>query len=144
MSSGTSDWTLKKGDKILRVDIRKNFGGSGQGGINPSNKTPNVFIFSDPQTGHQHGYNDHWKDGFFFYIGEGQTGDQEMKRGNRQILEHQLKGRAIRLFRGSRGQVEYAGRFEIAARHPWHFTEAPQKFGGLRKVIVFRLVEVVE
>jgi len=144
MGAFTSDWKLQKGDKILRIDIRKSFGGSGQGGINPSNKTPNVFIFSDPHTGHQHGYNDHWKNGFFFYVGEGQTGDQEMKRGNLQVLEHQKKGRAIRLFRGSRGMVEYAGRFEVTDRDPWYYTDAPQKVGGLRKVIVFRLVEVTE
>jgi len=144
MTSILHEWTLKKGDEIRRVDLKSQYGGSGQGGINPSRKSPNIFIFSDPSTGHQHGYNDHWKDGFFFYVGEGQSGNQEMKRGNRQILEHNLSGRAIRLFWRSSGIVQYGGRFEIAGRDPWHYSDAPQKNGGIRKVIVFRLVEVSE
>ena len=140
MGSDSTDWTLKSGEEILRVHLHKKFGGSGQGGINPSNTTPNVFIFSDPETGHQHGYHDHWKDGAFYYIGEGQRGDQQMIRGNRQILEHKLKGRVIRLFSGSRGTVTYVGKFQVDDRDPYELQTAPQMEGGTRKVIVFRLI----
>lgn len=139
MSDGSADWDLKSGDTILRVHLHQKYGGSGQGGINPSRRTPNILIFSDPKTGHQHGYHDHWDGGLYLYVGEGQSGDQQMTRGNRQILEHQNSGRSIRLFRGSRGTVQYVGEFEVADREPWFLQDARQKDGGLRKVIVFRL-----
>jgi hypothetical protein len=135
------DWTLNTGEQILRVHLHGKYGGSGQGGINPSNKTPNIFIFSDPDTGHQHGYHDHWSGDAFYYVGEGQKGDQQMIRGNRQILEHKAKGRVIRLFQGSRGTVTYMGRFQVDDRDPYQLQNAPQKEGGVRKVIVFRLIE---
>ena len=137
----STDWTLKSGESILRIHLHQQFGGSGQGGINPSNKSPNIFIFSDPETGHQYGYHDHWKDGVFYYIGEGQKGDQQMIRGNRQILDHKSKGRAIRLFYGSRGTVTYIGKLKVDERDPYELQNAPQKEGGVRKVIVFRLIE---
>lgn len=44
-----------------------------------------MFIFSDRNSGGQHGYIDDWKeDGCFHYTGEGQKkGDQVLKGGNR-------------------------------------------------------------
>jgi hypothetical protein len=62
------DWNLKPGDQIRRTELHRQFGGSGQGGISPSAKSPNVLIFTDPKTGVQHGYYDGWKDdGLFHY-----------------------------------------------------------------------------
>jgi AraC-like DNA-binding protein len=46
-------------------------------------------------------------DGCYHYTGEGQYGDQEMKSGNAAILTHKQEGRALRLFKGVRGEVEY-------------------------------------
>jgi len=134
-------WTLRPGDDIVRVRLHKEFGGSGQGGIGPSRKSPNVFVFFDPATGEKHGYYDEWRDdGCFHYTGEGQHGDQQMKFGNAAILNHARDGRALRAFEGSRGTVTYVDEFEIDDVEPFYMTDAPETGGGPRRqVIVFRL-----
>ena len=139
-----STWNISPGTRILRKDLQETYGGRTQGGIGPSKKTPNVLIFTDPASGEQHGYYDGWQpDGHFHYTGEGQRGDQRMMSGNRSILDHEIEGRALRLFKGARGEVEYLGEFRLAADRPWYETDAPETGGGpLRKVIVFRLAPV--
>jgi hypothetical protein len=136
-------WTLKPGDMVLRKELHKQFGGAGQGGIEPSAKTENVFIFSDPKAGEQYGYiYDRWQDGIFHFTGDGQVGDQEMKFGNRAILDHRKHGRALRVFDGVRGTVRYRGEFELAA-DPFYVAKARERSSEkVRKVIVFRLVPV--
>jgi hypothetical protein len=136
-----ADWTLKPGDTIVRRDLHIQFGGRKQGGIGPSNQSPNVFIFTDPVVGERHGYIDSWKrDGCYHYTGEGQRGDQEMKSGNVTILNHEAQGRALRVFRGSGGTVRYEGEFEVDDQLPFYTTDAPETGGGpIRSVIVFRL-----
>jgi hypothetical protein len=136
-----SPWTLNAGEAIERVKLHELYGGRKQGGIGPSRKTPNVFVFSDPASGEQHGYIDSWRnDGCFHYTGEGQRGDQQMKSGNRAILEHVAEGRALRLFRGARGTVIYEGEFELDPESPWYTTDAPETGNGpVRSVIVFRM-----
>jgi hypothetical protein len=135
------EWDLESGHKMTRKRLHERFGGRAQGGIGVSARTPNVLIFTDPVAGEQHGYYDGWQsDGCFHYTGEGQRGDQRMISGNRSILDHQRQGRALRLFDGARGTVEYVGRFVLDVEHPWYETDAPQNGSpDLRKVIVFRL-----
>jgi hypothetical protein len=88
------DWELKPGEAIRRVELHRRYGGGDQGGISPSTKTSNVFIFSDPASGAAHGYIDDWRDdGLFHYTGEGQRGDQQMRAGN-TILQHREDDRA--------------------------------------------------
>lgn len=132
---------LQPGDPIKRTDLHDQYGGSGQGGINPSTTSPNVFVFTDPATGVQHGYVDGWQaDGCFHYTGAGQRGDQKMIRGNKAILLHEQGGRALRLIEGSRGTVTYVGQFTLDSDEPWYETDAPETGDGpLRKVIVFRM-----
>jgi hypothetical protein len=93
------EWSLRPGETIQRKTLHIQFGGGGQGGIGPSALTPNVFVFTDPATGAQHGYVDGWQDdGCFHYTGEGQRGDQTMKRGNAAILRHRQERRSLRVF----------------------------------------------
>jgi hypothetical protein len=133
-------WTLQPGDEIERKRLHADFGGSGQGGITPSGRTPNVFVFSDPSEGEQHGYVDRWRDGVFHYTGEGQLGDQRMIRGNAAILNHETDGRALRLFTGARGTVRYEGEFDLDPATPYYETDAPETGDGpVRKVIVFQM-----
>ncbi len=133
-------WTLEPGNSIKRTILHKGFGGRGQGGIGPSAQSPNVFIFSDPKTGEQHGYDDFWLEGCFHYTGEGQRGDQEMKSGNAAILNHREEGRSLRVFQGVKGVVTYLDEFEIDKAEPYYRTDAQETGGGdLREVIVFRL-----
>jgi hypothetical protein len=140
---GADSWTLQPGDTILRKELHRRYGGGGQGGIEPSAKTPNVFIFSDPKAGEQYGYvYDRWQDGAFHFTGDGQIGDQSMKFGNRAILDHRKHRRALRVFAGVRGTVTYQGEFELAA-DPFYFAEAKERNSDrIRKVIVFRLVPI--
>jgi hypothetical protein len=138
------EWRLKPGDRLLRTALHAEYGGRPQGGIGPSRVSPNVLVFTDPAAGEPHGYFDGWKaDGRFHYTGEGQRGDQRMISGNATILHHKDDGRALRLFQGARGEVEYIGEFEIDPGEPWYETDAPETDGGpVRKVIVFPLVPV--
>jgi hypothetical protein len=141
------EWLVKSGDKILRKDLHQQYGGRRQGGIGPSASTPNVLIFSEPLVGKKYGYNfDGWmKDGCYHYTGEGQYGDQEMKSGNAAILRHKQEGRALRLFKGVRGEVEYLGEFETDEKLPFYNTDAPEAGDGpVRSVIVFRLRPLVK
>lgn len=135
------EWTFSTGDRIKRTELHRQFGGRRQGGISPSAQTPNVFIFSDAASGEQHGYIDSWKnDGCFHYTGEGQRGDQQIIRGNRAILDARRDGRALRVFEGTGGIVEYRGLFEIDPAQPFYRDDAPETGGGpVRSVIVFRL-----
>lgn len=135
-------WNVRPGQRLSRKELQEEYGGRTQGGIGPSRKTPNVLIFTDAASGEQHGYYDGWQpDGRFHYTGEGQRGDQRMVSGNRSILDHEYEHRALRLFKGARGEVEYIGEFGLDKAEPWYETDAPETGGGpLRKVIVFRLV----
>jgi hypothetical protein len=135
-------WSLGTGDKISRKVLHETYGGRTQGGIGPSVKSPNVFLFSDLKVGKRHGYVDGWKpDGCFHYTGEGQRGDQQMSQGNAAILRHREEGRSLRLFKGVGGIVTYDGEFELAEDGPSNYTtDAPETNGGpIRSVIVFRL-----
>ncbi|MFF9477411.1 restriction endonuclease [Streptomyces sp. NPDC014733] len=140
-ASDNVEWQLKPGDQIERKALHNQFGGRTQGGIGPSAKTPNVFVFTDPVAGEKHGYYDDWMpDGRFHYSGEGQYGDQRMVSGNASILNHQAEGRALRVFQGARGTVTYRGEFTVDQENPWYSADAPETNDGpLRKVIVFRL-----
>jgi hypothetical protein len=126
---------------IRRVEVHDRFGGGRQGGIAPSRISPNVMIFSDPDVGAHHGYHDRWEGNEYHYVGEGQSGDQEMVRGNAAILRHREDGRALRLFWGVRRVVEYAGEFQVAPTGPW-YTARARETGSERQrnVITFRLV----
>jgi hypothetical protein len=135
------EWTLLPGQRIKRTDLHQQFGGSRQNGISPSRDTPNIFVFSDPASGEQHGYVDGWKDdGCFHYTGEGQRGDQKMVRGNLAVLEAETSGRTLRLFYGAGGEPEYRGRFVLDRERPWYRDDAPETDDGpMRSVIVFRM-----
>ncbi|TMK55792.1 MAG: restriction endonuclease [Actinobacteria bacterium] len=134
-------WTLAPYTRIERTALQEQYGGRTQGGIGPSRKSPNVFIFSDPVAGEPHGYYDGWQaDKCFHYTGEGQRGDQQMKSGNAAILNHAAEGRALRVFEGARGVVTYLDEFVLDEEEPFYWTDAPETGDGpLREVIVFRL-----
>jgi hypothetical protein len=57
-----ADWDLEPGDILSRKDRMDRFGGSSQDGIAPSGRTPNVFIYDDPEAGKESGYSNHWGD----------------------------------------------------------------------------------
>jgi hypothetical protein len=130
---------LEPGKKIKRTALHRRYGGRQQGGISPSHRSPNVFLFTDPKRGEQHGYIYDGKrdDGLYDYTGEGQSGDQRMVQGNRAIRDHQAEGRELHLFDASAKRLTYIGQYEYVRDYP---AEAPQKGRDeARLVIVFRL-----
>lgn len=137
-------WSLHPGERIKRTTLHETYGGSRQTGISPCAQTPNILIFTDPASGEQHGYFDKWDaDGTFHYTGEGQRGDQQLIRGNDAILKHLEAHRALRVFRGTGGMIEYLGEFVVNPDHPYATADAPETGGGpLRKVIVFNLLPI--
>jgi len=122
--------------------ITGQFGGSGQSGIAPSNKSPVIFLFTGG-SGEQYGYNDLFDEefGFLLYTGEGQVGDMTMSRGNLAIATHAADGRALHVFKttGKGKPCLYMGEFVYGS----HFLRrGPDKDGNERDVIVFRLIPV--
>jgi 5-methylcytosine-specific restriction enzyme A len=123
------------------ADINEPFGGSWQSGISASSKTPAIFLFTG-ETGEQYGYHDDFdSDGVFTYTGEGQIGDMAFVRGNAAIRDHAKHGRALHLFRSSKGsgRQEYMGEFTYA-NHT--LRTGPDREGHARQVIAFHLVPV--
>jgi hypothetical protein len=141
IDSTSLQWNLSPGESLERTALQAQYGGRTQGGIGPSRKTPNVFIFSDPVAGEPHGYYDGWQaDGCFHYTGEGQRGDQQLKSGNAAILNHAAEGRSLRVFAGARGIVTYLDEFVLDQEEPYYWTDAPETGDGpLREVVVFRM-----
>lgn len=130
---------LTRGDTVRRSDVHVRFGGRRQGGISPSRHAPVVMFFTDPATGHQHGYYDGWDaERLFNYVGEGQKGDQRFVQGNKSILRHREDGRSIEGFLANGVNVTYLGEFELV---DWFLRDAHETGDEttLRQVIVFRL-----
>ena len=148
-----SAWTLPVGSTLGRRARMQQFGGAMYGGIQPSNGSPNIFVYSDPQAGAANGYNyDGWAaDGdVFLYTGEGRTGPQKMRAGNAALLSHKTDGRAVRLFVADGSEPDsdakiqrYIGEFEVIGSEPL-IAEAPDADGNPRTVFVFRLAPVGE
>jgi hypothetical protein len=130
---------LVPGERRRRREIHDLFGGSRQGGIAPLANFPAVMFFTDPVTGHRHGYYDGMDDDKLYnYVGEGQRGDQRLIKGNRAILNHAKDGRSLEGFLAESPFVTYLGKFELVDHH---FTEAHESGDPnvLRQVVVFRL-----
>ena len=142
-------WKVRIGEITTKDDVAKRYGGSTQGGIAPSRKSPNVMLYTDPSTGAKNGYqHDGWtSDGTLFtYTGEGRIGPQALTNGNKSILDHRSDGRSLRLF-SSHGYREgtrtilrqYLGEFCVDMETPYVIDESPDAKGNMRTVYVFRL-----
>jgi hypothetical protein len=130
---------LTPGVQLTRREVHDRFGGRRQGGISPSRETPVVMFFTDPVTGHRHGYYDGWDDdGLWNYVGEGQKGDQQLVQGNKAIFQHREDGRTLEGFAASGRDVTYLGEFELVDNYERDAHETDDE-DTLRKVIVFRL-----
>ncbi|MEJ3750040.1 restriction endonuclease [Actinomycetes bacterium KLBMP 9797] len=130
---------LTPGDRLRRRDVHARYGGRQQGGIAPSRETPVVMFFTDPSTGHQHGYYDGWDEaGLFNYVGEGQKGDQRFVQGNKSIQRHHEEGRSLEGFLARGTEVTYLGEFKLVDTYFRDAHETGDE-STLRQVIVFRL-----
>jgi hypothetical protein len=143
-------WTTPVGAHLTRDERIAKYGGAKYGGIEPSAKTPNVFVYSDPDRGEVNGYSfDGWNETLtaFLFTGEGRTGDQLMVEGNKALLDHEASGRALRVFVAD-GWVDntktrnhlYLGEFRVDPERPYVIAEGPDLAGEHRTVFVFRLL----
>lgn len=140
------EWTLLRGQTILRARLHDRYSGIRQGGIAPSRKTKNIFLFTDDSSNHEHGYEtDYWIDDFtFLYCGDGQIGNQKLSRRNLQVLNHVRDERKLRLFSPVSGKVTYLGELKIDSENPYEFKNGIGRDGNPRQVIMFRLKRVLE
>ena len=125
-----------------QTDLHERFGGNRQSGISPCASYPYVFLFSSPR-GEEFGYRDGWtSQNEYAYTGEGQSGDMEMTRGNRAIMEHEASGRELHLFeKVQSGFYEYIGQFRYRGHQLKH---GPDGDGASRMQIVFTLEPLTE
>jgi DNA-binding CsgD family transcriptional regulator len=138
-------WDVPIGAKIARKEIHDRFGGVREGGISPVlEKSKNIMIFSHPRANAEHGYEqDIWLDeDTFLYCGEGPSGDQQMVRYNKSVLQHAEKDKVLRVFDGTRGEVVYKGAFELDSEDPWFYKDSIGFDGNPRKVIMFRMLRI--
>lgn len=148
MKEAADAWEIEPGSTVTRAFVAELYGGSIQGGIQPSKKTSNVMVYSDPAVGRSHGYNfdGYGDDGAYYYTGEGQVGDQKIRGGNRAIADHQERCRTLRVFETASGgqpggkRQRYLGSFEVDKTDPYRYENASDRNGDIRKVIVFRLL----
>ncbi len=72
------------------------------------------------------------------YVGEGQSGDQQLTQGNKAILNHASDGRSLEGFRAEGTSVTYLGEFNLVSHY---FTEAHESgdITAMRQVVVFKL-----
>ncbi len=118
-------------------DLHDRFGGNRQSGIAPCASHPFVLLFSSPR-GEEFGYRDGWNSPTeYSYTGEGRSGDMEMVRGNRAILEHESAGRELHLFeKVESGHYEYQGRFRYISHQ---VRQGPDVDAQNRSQLIFRL-----
>lgn len=141
-----NEWTLLRGQSILRKKLHATYGGIQQGGISPSNTTKNVFIFSDDAANKEHGYErDFWVDDLtFIYCGDGQKGNQALNNRNGTIFNHINQERKLRLFSPVRGLVTYLGELIIDSENPYTLKEGIGRDGLPRSVVMFKLKRVLD
>lgn len=124
----SNSFSLQENDIIKRSELHDQYGGNRQSGIAASAKTPNIFLFTHPEEGENHGYYDRWeKNGtVLFYCGEGQNGNQSMTKGNKAILEHKSTEKSIRVFvnHSASTHVRYAGEFVLDDNQPYTVKKA--------------------
>jgi hypothetical protein len=148
---GALPWSMEIGEITTRGKVAAAYGGASQGGIESSSTTPNVFIYTDPSSGTEHGYNyDGWdpdEPTAFYYTGDGQKGPQEFVGGNKSIMDAAQRGRTLRLFEAVDGKhrpggklQRYLGAFQLDQEHPYRLEPAPGPDGVMRQVIVFHLI----
>jgi 5-methylcytosine-specific restriction protein A len=71
-----------------RLDIHSKYGGQQQGGICTPASAPYIFLFTG-ESGKQYVYSDSPdEDLVFLYTGEGQVGNMDFVRANKEIRDH--------------------------------------------------------
>ncbi|MEV2215407.1 hypothetical protein AB0H86_28925 [Streptomyces sp. NPDC050997] len=150
--------SIRPGLLTTRAAMKELFGGGTQGGIIPSETTPNILIYMDHDSGKKYGYEDGWLEEedelgpVFEYTGQGTRGEQTFlgQNGSRNaaVLYHEDAGRSLHVFmaagrvpnsNSAAKQQRYIGEFELDGKQPYTVREANDEKGDRRRIIVFRL-----
>ena len=86
------------GNDYRRRALHDVYGGQQQGGISIPKNKPFIFLFTGA-SGDSFGYKDDWREGIFYYTGEGQRGDMRLVAGNKAIAQHAEVGKDLYLSR---------------------------------------------
>ena len=129
---------LEVGKSYLRLDLHNAFGGNPRAGICPT-ASGAVLVFSDPPSGKKFGYdqNDGVVGHVYRYTGEGQTGDQQLVRGNKALLS---KRKLLLFSRQDAKSWIYIGEVRLD-NEPYELRSAKDSRGEMRQVLVFRFIE---
>lgn len=132
--------TFVPGHKYFRWDLHNYFGGQHQGGISTPPQHSIIFLFSNTQ---ERGFEciSPGKAGpVYHYIGEGETGDMTLSRGNLSVVSHVRRKKDLHLFEEiGYGWVRYIGQMVCLGHEWWRGVDL---LGRTRKVVVFKLAEI--
>ena len=146
------NWDLELNAITIRAELGAKYGGNQQAGIAHSAVSPNIMVFSDPDSTDSAGYeHDGWIGDVYYYTGEGKYGDQKMTNGNKAIRDHAKDGRALRVFvadgtvaDGDTKLQRYLEQFVLEADAPYEVKRGRDLAGGMRDVFVFKMLPVGE
>jgi len=123
----------------LRKELHDRYGGQRRFGIAPCRGSANVLLFTAEHAWPQ--YENTWaEDGTFHYTGEAHVGNEIFDGCNGYIRDHVKRGKALRLFEGTRGKVTYAGEFVLDDVAPYHQYAGYNPDGTHVQMIKFHLV----
>lgn len=94
-----ASWQTKIGAEATRAEPSQIYGDQGTSGIQKPTTSKNIFVYSDPARGQQHGYafNGWNSDGSIFrYAGAGPVGGQVLLRGNKAVANQPTSGLPVR------------------------------------------------
>lgn len=126
------------GHEYRRIELHQRFKGNPRSGISTPAESSVIMLFTGA-SGEQHGYSDGWtSEHTFDYYGEGQTGDQEFKRGNLAVRDHVVTSKSLLMFEATRkAHVKFLGEMTCVG---YRIVSAPDTAGNIRNAIVFELL----
>ena len=129
---------MQVGAKYSNLSLSKWLGSKNQGGIRYSGRFPKigkvaVVLTTTPDAI----YGDELGSGLVKYVGEGQSGNQRLERGNRVLTWCYFKGEPVHAFkRLEKNQFEYLGRYRVGGVSA---RAEPDRTHRSRGVFIFRL-----
>lgn len=127
---------FKINELYKRSEIHDQYGGNRQVGIANCQKYPFIFIFTG-EAGEKYGYEDGWDtDNYYYYTGEGQSGDMTFTGGNKALLNHQTNDKKVFLFQNhAKGLWHFIDHLELV---DWEYFPTPDKNSLIRQGIKFK------
>ena len=88
-------------------------------------------------------YHDHWTlEGDYIYSGEGKTGDQQLIKGNKAIVDAETNGKSIYLFvKLSPQEYYFQGKFALV---DYTYENEKDEDGNVRNEYKFRLRKIAD